>query len=511
MTGRRAIQNWWNRVCGARDVLAISLPLVVSMLSFTVMQFCDRLFLTWHSSLDLAAVVPAGALAWTTVSLPMGLAMFATTFVAQYQGAGLSYQIGRITWQAVWIGIACVPLFIALGFCGRWLFEASGHAEHLVSRESDYFLAVSFSSGAVVINSALSAFFIGLGRTGKVMVINLLAAACNVVLDYWMIFGVEVGGNVWWPAGGIAGAGWATTLAIWSKTGMLTLLFLRPANRSRYYTATTWRWDPVKMKRLFQFGLPNGFQFFIEGFAITVFILIVARLSDTASAATALAFSINMIVFVPIIGLGQGVTTLVGQQLGRGQPDLASRATWTAFVLGMVYTSFFAVTYLAVPNWYLAAHQNGAENFAEIHDLAVKMLVFVAVFCLFDTIQITFVSAIKGAGDTLFVVLVTIATSVLFLIAGAFGSQFWERSDPQRVTWWWYCLTGWIVLLSVAYFGRFYQGRWRTMSVIEPDLVATDLGTKQAGSISQTGAIAGRNLGEPDRSAHNGDVPHLKS
>ncbi len=460
----------WSRPCGVRAVLVVALPLVVSTMSYTVMQFCDRLFLTWYSNLDLAAVVPAGALSWTLMSLPLGIAMYANTFVAQYDGARLRHLIGVVVWQAVWLGLLSVPVFILIGLFSDSFYQAIGHSTELVWREAAYFRALSFSSGIVVINAGISAFYIGRGKTNVVMIVNLIAAAVNIGLDYALIFGVSIGEFQLLSEGGIAGAGWATTIAIWSKTAVLLLLFLMPVNRKEFATLAGCRFDWSRMRGLLKFGLPNGFQFFVEGAAITVFILIIARIDDLASAATALAFSVNMIVFVPVLGVGIGVTTLVGQQIGQNRPHLAARATWTAMFISLVYTGIFAIAYIAVPDWFLAAHNMGTNEIQDVEELAITLLGFVAVYCLFDSIQLIFVSAIKGAGDTYFVVFTTIWTSIVFLLVGNYGAPRFTDSEEQ-ILFWWACLTGWIFLLSVVYGIRFLRGKWKTMTVIEPELV----------------------------------------
>ena len=125
-------------------------------------------------------------------------------------------------------------------------------------------------------------------------------------------------------------------------------------DRQTYQTHRNIAIDGSLMRRLLRFGIPNGLQFLIEGGAITVFVLIVARISDLAAAATALAFSINMFAFVPVIGLSFAITALVGQQIGNGKPELAARATWTGLWLGLAYTMVFALIYVITPNFFLS-------------------------------------------------------------------------------------------------------------------------------------------------------------
>lgn len=107
-----SLKSWWNQTCGPSEILAIALPLIASTISYTVMQFCDRLFMTWYSNDALAATLPAGVVSWTLASLPLGIAAYASTFVAQYFGAAKHDRIGAIVWQSVWLGVALIPIYL---------------------------------------------------------------------------------------------------------------------------------------------------------------------------------------------------------------------------------------------------------------------------------------------------------------------------------------------------------------------------------------------------------------
>ena len=457
------LKAWWQQPAGAKEILAISLPLIASTISWTLMQFCDRLFLTWSSNEELAAVLPSGAVSWTLTSLPMGIGFYCATFVAQYFGADQNEKIGAIVWQSIWLGLLCVPIYLLIGLFGEQIFLAMGHSPELCKLEHAYFLALSFGAGAVVLDAGISSFFVGQGKTNTVMYVNFFAASLNLVLDYWFIFG-----GLDLPKMGLWGAGLATSIAAWVKVLIFVWLFFRPEN-DELGTRTRWRLDIPLMKRFLHFGLPNGLQFSIEGLAVTFFFVVIPTISESASAAASLVFSINLLIIFPVFGLGMGCSTIVGQKIGEQQPDLAGRATKTTLVLGLIYTGIFAFLYFVTPGVFLFAHQSKGSEFLAIKDLVILYLKFVAVYCIFDTIQIVFVSAIKGAGDTRFVVIVTIITALLFVGGGSFGASLF--SDPDaKVNWWWVSLTGWILILSVVYWLRFRQGKWKSMSVIERQL-----------------------------------------
>ena len=76
-------------------MVILALPLVISTMSFTVMTFIDRMFLTWYSINDVAAAMPAGMLQFTLISFPLGVATYVNTFVAQYEVPAAHGRLGR--------------------------------------------------------------------------------------------------------------------------------------------------------------------------------------------------------------------------------------------------------------------------------------------------------------------------------------------------------------------------------------------------------------------------------
>lgn len=470
----------WNQPCGPKDVLSIGLPLVISTLSFSVMQFCDRMFLSWHSELEMAAVMPAVVLNWTAAALPMGIAAYAATFVAQYVGSKREKKVGAIVWTACWLGIYSIPIFVLLSVFSREIFEAFGHVSELIPLESIYFKIACLASAAVVFESALSSFFIGRGITTIVMVVNLGSMFLNLVLDWWFIFGTS-----WVPEMGIEGAAWATTIAVWIKVLVYFMLVVRKPNRKRFGLHRGVRPNTRMLGRLIKYGGPNGWQMWMEGMAISIFVMFVGRIGVVEAAATTLAFSVNLIAFIPIVGLGMSVSTLVGQKIGSQEIHLAKRAVHYGMLIGLLYSAIFALFYFVTPEVFLTVYENDMENgnFEVIKSTTITLLKFVAAYCIFDCIQIIYASALKGAGDTKFVFLITIVNSILFVLFGVLGSSF--VPENQELTWWWSIITLWIVGYAIVFYFRYRNGKWTKMSVIEMAKPAGNAANQNDPQVSQ--------------------------
>ncbi len=146
--------GWWSRPCGARDVLRIAVPLIVSTAAWTVMNFTDRMFLLWHSEESMAAALPAGMLHFAMVCFPMGIAPTSTRSWRNTTGAGQPQRIGPAVWQGFRFGLACFPLFLALIPLSPWIFRVAGHDAKLAGLETVYFQTVLFGAGAEVMAAA---------------------------------------------------------------------------------------------------------------------------------------------------------------------------------------------------------------------------------------------------------------------------------------------------------------------------------------------------------------------
>jgi len=454
----------WGGACGISEVLAMALPMMITTASWTVMQCTDRIFLLWHSQVEMAAAMPAGMLLFSLQSFPLGVLSYLNTFIAQYDGAERSEEIGSVIGQGLWIAaIFTVPALAFIPFA-PWLFTVAGHEPAMVAREALYFQILCYGVPAGYLAQTFSCFYTGRGQMMLVMSVNIGAAGLNMILDYLWIFG-----HLGFPEGGLAGAAWATIISEWAKALALAACIYASPEYRRFGLASGIGWDSHLIGRIFWFGGSNGLNMLTEVGAFTIFLLAMGQLGDAAVGATSIAFQVNSMAFMPVIGLGIAVTTLVGRELGSDRPDRAERATWNAYLLAMIYSIPFAAAYFFLPDWFLVGHSAGvkAEDFAATRETVGMLLKFVAVYCLFDTTNVVFVSAIKGAGDMGFVLLVT---SVVGLTTMGIGVAGLLVANFGLIECWW-VITGWIVALGFAFLARFLFGAWREMRVIEPKVI----------------------------------------
>ena len=127
------------------------------------------------------------------------------------------------------------------------------------------------------------------------------------------------------------------------------VLFFRRKYRAEFNSLRGWRPERELFGRLMKYGGPAGVQVFLDVLVFHFFMQLVGRLGEAAAAATTLTVRLNMVAFLPMIGLGQAVSILVGQRLGADRPDLAERSAYTGLKWVFGYMCIVAAVYLLFP------------------------------------------------------------------------------------------------------------------------------------------------------------------
>jgi MATE family multidrug resistance protein len=448
---------------GSRELLALAGPLVLSA-GFLTVQIClDRIFLTWNGNDEAAASMPAVMLFSTLFGVLQYTLQYASVFVSQYLGAGRPERVGPVLWQAGWLALAGGLAFLLLIPLAGPLFELTGHAPEVAHLEADYFRVLCLAVPPAAVVAVVNAFFSGRGRTWTVFAVNTVGLAAHAPLAYaWIL------GRWGLPPLGPTGAGYATVCG--SAASMLFGLCLLAGKgyEVQFRTRSGWRFDWPLTRRLLRFGIPNGLMYAVDMTAWTAFIFLTGWMSKVEGAATNVAFTINLVAFLPLMGLGQGVEILVGRRQGEGHPDLSAKTTVTGLKLALGYAVAVSVLYAVVPWLFTWPFGVGAKagEWQLLEPVVQTLLLFVAAYTVGDAINVTVSYALRGAGDTRFVaaLAVGLAWPVMVLPTWLAADRGWGVYGA------WVFATAYIFALAVAFVVRFRGGKWRSMRVIEADV-----------------------------------------
>ncbi len=451
-----------NQTNSYRDVMRISLPLVISMSTTVVMTFTDRVFLANYSINAIAAALPAGISAYVFIAFFADTAGYTNVVIAQYTGAGAIKRVGAALWQAIYFSVFAWLFMAALSFSAGPLFRLIGHPAEVQQLEVIYFRILCLCSGIHITGMGLSSFFTGRGVTRPVMIIHIIAMFINVPLDYALINGIWI-----FPQLGVAGAALATVFSWTTATLMLALLIFTRENDRIYGVIKNFRFDADLFGRLMRFGVPSSLQFSLDVFGFLFFILMVGRIGKLELAVTNIAISLDSVSFRPLIGFAMGTSTLVGQALGRNRPDQAVAAAKATLVIVASYISVLVLLYLFLPEPLLELFRSrdiSPADFDAIKGMGVVVLRFVAAYLLLDGLYMISTAVLKGAGDTRFIMWSIGVLSVFGMILPVYiGVEILGLGLYYA----WGCTVFFLCQLAGIAFWRFNQGKWKGMRVIE--------------------------------------------
>ncbi len=451
----------WERKGGYRELLIIAFPLIISTGVHSIQHFVDRLFLAWYSPEAIAAAMPAGMLNFSLMCVFLGTAGYTSTFVAQYYGSHNYKKIGAVIWNGLYVSLIGGIFILCIIPFAEEIFSIIGHEDSVFKYEVQYFKIVNLGAFPAIAATSLSGFFSGTNRTLPIMWINLFAMLINIILDYLIIFG-----NFGFPELGMKGAAIATVIAHSFSFLAYLILINRYKFKDKFNIHFKWKIDIDLFKRFLKYGLPNGVHFFIDIAGFTLFILIVGRLGTISLAATNIAFNLNNLVFLPMIGLGIAVSVITGNYLGNNDPKIAERVTYTGLTVTYIYVIPIIISFLIFPSFYINifSHNSTTDKFDQIMPIVFILIKFIALYSIFDVLNVIFSATLRGAGDTKFIMIYVSLLSLTFLIIPTYLIVEYFRLDIIHA---WIILTFYISLLGIGFFLRFLQGKWKNMRIIE--------------------------------------------
>ena len=462
------------RLATWRGFLLLALPLAAGFGVNWAMQFTNRLFLSWYSPDALAASLPAGMLVYMLQACFTASVGYVGAFAAQHAGADEPHEAGAMAWPMIWLAAIAglsTALLIPLQTTIFSLYGAEPEVTRGMATLGAWYLAETFPA---VLFAGLCGWFGGLGRTGLVLGWSAGVCVLSILLNHWLIFG---GFGI--PALGIHGAGLATMLATTAGASAALSWFFAPACRRRYATWSARNCSPRRIARFCAAALPRGGTEALEMVSLVVFTAAVAHLGTEALAANNLVFSLYLVVMIPLIGLGQGITIGVGQAVGADRIDIAEilvrRATLTVAVflgLGFACFALFPETLMRTHVELDAADPVGSTaRWERILEIGRPLMYICCLMGVGDGMHIVWRFAVQGAGDTRWPLVVL--TLAAFLGMGLPAMLITRVLPPEMIgglgltplTVCWLVFGIYLVAIAAIMRWRYRYGPWRQMSL----------------------------------------------
>jgi len=434
------------------ELLRLSLPIVVSQGAYAVMVFTDRWFMSQLDAVHIAATLGGGVASFFCISLFVGIISYANAMVAQYFGAGKFEKCPRVVSQGIIMILMSLPVLALVTYFVGDLFEAMGHDPRQVELERVYFYVLMAGSLFTLMKICIASYFSGIGQTKVVMVCDVIGMALNIPLSYVLIFG-----KYGFPEMGIAGAALGTIIASAFALTLFITFYLAKEHREKFKVLESFRYDAGILRRYLRLGIPSGFELFMNVATFNLFLLMFQSYGVNEGAAMAIVFNWDMLSFVPMIGLNIGVMSLIGRFVGANDMERANEVIAAGFVMALTYSGILGLLFInyRVPLVEIFATPTG--DFSEISELASYMMIGLSTYVVADATLLISGGALRGAGDTRWLMITSISLHWLMLIAQYFIIMVYELGP--KASWW--AFVAMLLSLAMIYLYRLLGDVWR--------------------------------------------------
>ncbi len=439
----RGLSAFWPRAGEMRELVALALPVAVVQMGLVAQGLVDTAMVGRVTAADLGAVTLGNLYFFGVAVFGMGLLLALDPIVSQAFGAEDDDRIQVAVQRGIVLSV-CLAVAVSL------LLALAGPVLTLLRQPADVVPVAARYAGALIPGMLPFYAFIvfrqvlqSVGRVAPIVWTIVLANGINAFANWVLIWG-----HLGSPAFGAVGSGWATAISRWfmcaSVLGLgLPLLapYLRRVRRE------TFRLRPLL--QMIRIGSPIGLHMFLEFGAFGAIGIAMGWMGTEALAGHQVALNLAAFAFMLPVGISQASAVLVGQAVGRSDPDGARRSGGGAIVVCCAVMAVTAGVFLGLPGPLARLFSTEGAVVA----VAATLLPVAGVFQLFDGLQIVCAGALRGVADTLRPMLYNLLGFWLFGMPISLWLGFTLDWGPVGL---WWGLAGGLGLVAILLLGRFW-------------------------------------------------------
>ncbi len=434
-------------------VIWLAVPVVVGMLLEFAMHVVN---LYWVGRLGAAAqdaVTSSMVIIWTIFATTSTITIGVRALVSRYVGSGETPQAAGYIRQALWFALGLATLVAIPGFIfARDLLALMGAGKESLEMAVPYMHIFFVSAYVFMIYDTIYSAFSASGDTRTPLWIGGIAIGLNMILDPLLIFGIGP-----FPKLGVPGASLATGISI--TVALSVFLWRLHSGKLGYPVDGIFRSKVnfTDILRIGRIGLPMASQQLVFVGVYWFLIDIVHRFGPSAGAAMGIGNRMEALSYLTCQGFSIAAATMVGQNLGAGNPDRAAKGAWVAAALAIGVTAINSILLLLF-NQPLAAIFSPD---AAVQQIAQDYMIILALSQFTMAIEIVIEGAFSGAGDTIPPMLVLLPGAIA-RIPLAYYLAF-DCGLGVNGVWWTLTITTTIKAACIALWFR--RGKWKLKKV----------------------------------------------
>nr|WP_300660309.1 MATE family efflux transporter [uncultured Acetatifactor sp.] len=439
-----------------KKIVFFTVPMLVGNIAQQLYNTVDSVVVgNYVGDNALAAVGSAGPILNLLLVLFVGISVGAGIIVSQYFGAKerekLSVTIGNcITLTA----IATVLVMVVASLVSRPLLELLDTPESIIDWCQSYLLILFIGSAGLAFYNILSGILRGLGDSMSALAYLLVSTVVNIILDVVFVAKLEMG---------VSGVALATVIA---QLISAVLCFLRLRKMVDLFDMKP---QYLKLERyhalkIVQLGLPSGITQAIFSMAMIVVQSLTNSFGEMFIAANVIVMRVDGFAMMPNFSFGTAMTTYAGQNVGAKMHDRvekgAKQGTWIAMGVSAVLTSLILLFGKSLMGIFTKT--------PELVDLSREMMGILAVGYVAMAVTQSLSGVMRGAGDTVTPMWISIVTTIFIRVPVAYGIAFLTRSEAfpggRQECIFISLLCSWVIGAVITFF--FYKrGKWKGKAV----------------------------------------------
>lgn len=391
-------------------------PVLIAQIASISMMLIDTALLGHVGAVDLAAAAVGSCIYISVIMALVGILQAIAPLVAHCRGGGDGLAIASLFRQGVWLAALLAVPGVLLMFFPEPLLALSSLDGVVETKVRAYLQILAWGVPASLLHRTFHAFCTAVGKPRTLMVIALAGGMVHAPLA-WLLLHFPMSPLL----SGVVACGVSSAI-VTNATLLAGVFYLRRAPAFHHYgLLASWEWPrPARLGEMLRLGLPMGMSSFVEITSFTLIALFAARLGADAVAGHRIAANLVALVYMLPLSLGVATLSETGRLLGAGNRALARQTVVAGLVMAMAFSisTALATCLLAVP---VIALFTDSPSIAAV---SLSLVVYVALYQLFDAIQTVAGFALRAYKVTLVPMLIHSLSFWLIGLAGGFWLAF---------------------------------------------------------------------------------------
>ena len=388
-------------------LISMSVPMMISMLVQALYNVVDSMFVAQLNENALTAVSLAFPVQNLMISVAVGTGVGVNALVSRSLGEKETEYANRAANNGILLSLFSFLAFaVATGLFGRLFYTVQTSDPQIVQYGTDYVTIIGVASAGLFIQIMMERLLQSTGKTVYTMVIQMLGAVTNIILDPIMIFGL-----FGFPRMEVAGAALATVTGQ-TVAALLGIILNLKKNPELTVSLKRYRFSAKVVRNIYSVGVPSIIMASVGSVMTFGMNKILMAFTSTATAVFGVYFKLQSFVFMPVFGLNNGMVPIVAYNFGAQKPKRIIRTVG----LSIVYAE--GVMLLGFLVFQFGAHAlldifNASETMLEIGIPALRLISISFLLAGFDVVCS---SVFQALGHGVLSLLVSVSRQLVVLL-----------------------------------------------------------------------------------------------